>query len=175
MASGDTLLEAVAEDCSFPATIFAVLEVLAGASTPVEAIHRLAFDDTTQEYIDFRFPAMPENYSADTGITIRLKWGAAEAASDVIEWQAALRRVADDAEDLDTTAHTYDYNVVVATAPSVIGEVAYDDITFTAGADMDSVVKGDYFFIRITRDPSPSSGTDVTGNGYLYGFEVIDT
>ena len=86
-----------------------------------------------------------------------------------------LAVVADDAEDLDTTAHTYDYNAVVATAPSAVGEVAYDNITFTNGADMDSVVAGDYFILRVTRDPTPSSGTDVTGDASLHAIYIKET
>ena len=44
----------------------------------------------------------------------------------------AFRSFEDDTEDLDTTAHTYDYNTVnIATLPTAVGEVSYDSITFT--------------------------------------------
>ena len=174
MASGDTLLILSPMCGTPPATLYATLDTVTGTSTPVEAIPVLDFDDDTQEYMDF-YCVMPSHYSGSTGITVKIVFSAAEAASDVVAWQAALRRVADDAEDLDTTAHTYVYNEVIATAPSVIGEVAYDSITFTDGADMDSVVAGDYFILRVTRDPTPSSGTDVTGDASLHMIEVLDT
>ncbi len=173
MATGDTLLILTPLDNSPPATIYATLDMMVGTSAPVESIPVLDFDDTTQEYADF-YGVMPSHYDGG-GITMTLMFSAAEAASDVVEWQAAFRRVADDAEDLDTTAHTYLFNAVVATAPSVVGEVAYDNITFTNGADMDNVVAGDYFILRVSRDPSPSSGTDVTGDASLHAVHVKET
>ena len=173
MASGNSLLALFPYDAIPTATLYATLDVVVGASTPVENIPVLDFDDTTQEYTDF-YCVMPEHYGGG-GITITVMFSAAQAATDVVAWQAAFRRVADDAEDLDTTAHTYVYNEVIATAPSVVGEVAYDNITFTDGADMDSVVAGDYFILRVTRDPTPSSGTDVTGDASIHAIHIKET
>ena len=173
MASGNTLFSLFPEAGKPPATLYATIDILVGASTPAESIPVLDFDDTTQDYTDF-ICQMPSNYSGG-GITLTIVFSAAEAASDVVAWQAAFRRIADDAEDLDTTAHTYVYHEVIATAPSAVGEVAYDDITFTDGADMDSVVAGDYFILRVTRDPTPSSGTDVTGDASLHAIHVKET
>ena len=132
MASGETFFTLTPQHNTPPATLFATLDVLVGASAPVESILVLDFDDTTQEYADF-LCVMPEHYGGG-GLTIDFMWSAAEAASDVCEWQIALRRIADDAEDLDTTAHTYAYNAVVATAAGTIGEVAYDTPARPLGA-----------------------------------------
>lgn len=173
MASGDSLLILTPNSATLPNTAFATPNLITGASTPAELIPVLDFDDTTQEYADF-YCVMPEHYDGG-GITMTVVFSADEIATDVVEWQAAFRRVADDAEDLDTTTHTYAYNAVVATAPSVVGEVAYDDITFTDGADMDSVVAGDYFILRVTRDPTPSTGTDVTGDASLHAIHIKET
>jgi hypothetical protein len=174
MASGDSLLLFPAAAGVAPGATFATFDILVGASTPAESVLILDFDDTTQEYIDF-YGVMPQHYSSTTGVTLKLFYSAAEAATDVVEWQAAFRRVADDAEDLDTTAHTYVFNATVDTAPSVVGEVGVATITFTDGADMDSVVAGDYFILRVSRDPSPSSGTDVTGDASIHAVEIQDT
>jgi hypothetical protein len=173
MASGDTLLILSPRDYTPPATIYATLDTVTGTSTPVEAFEVLDFDDTTQEYADFHGLVMPANY-ATGGITLTIFYSAAEAATDVVKWEAAFRRVADDAEDLDTTAHTYDYNVVEDTAPSVIGEVAYASITFTNGADMDSVVAGEMFTLRVSRNPS-TGGTDVTGDASIHAIRISET
>ena len=173
MASGDTLAVFFPQDGEPPATIYATLDTITGTSSPAEAIAVLDFDDTTQEYMDFS-GILPSNYDGG-GITMAVIFSAAEAATDVVAWQAAFRRIADDAEDLDTTAHTYDFNEVVATAPSAVGEVAYDNITFTNGADMDSVAANEHFRLRITRDPTPSSGTDVTGDASLHAIIVTET
>jgi hypothetical protein len=174
MASGDTLIILTAEHANPPnATLAAQLTVMAGTSTPAESIPVVAFDDTAQEFMDFR-GVMPQHYSGG-GITLIIGYSAAEAAPDVVDWEAAFRRIADDAEDLDTTAHSYDFNGVVDTAPSVIGEVAYATITFTHGADMDSIIAGDYFILRVSRDPTPDSGTDVTGDAFIHFIEIRET
>lgn len=173
MASGATLLTLSPLDGTPPATAYATFDTMTGTSTPAESIPVLDFDDTTQEYMDF-YCFMPRNYGGG-GITVTIVYSAAEAATDVVDWEAALRRVADDAEDLDTAAHTFDYNGTVDTAPSVVGEVAYAVVTFTDGADMDSVTAGDYFILRVTRDPTPDSGTDVTGDASIHFIEIKET
>jgi len=173
MASGNLLAQFFPQDGEPPATLFATLDTIAGTSTPAEAIAVLDFDDTTQEYMDFS-GVMPPHYGGG-GVTVTVIFSAAEAATDVVAWQAAFRRIADEAEDLDTTAHTYDFNEVVATAPSAVGEVAYDAITFTDGAGMDSVAAGEHFRLRVTRDPTPSSGTDVTGDASIHAIVITET
>lgn len=173
MASGDSLLILPAMHAIFPIVNYAQRGVTAGTSTPNEQVPVLAFDDTTQEYADF-IGVLPNHY-AGGGLTVTLVWACVDVASDVVEWQVAFRRIADDAEDLDTTAHTYDYNAVVATAPSAAGEFAYDDITFTDGADMDSLAAGEAFLMRVTRDPTPSSGTDATGDGLILAIHISET
>jgi hypothetical protein len=172
MASGDTLLILTPLHNTPPATLYATFDTMTGTSTPAEAIPVLDFDDTTQEYADF-YCVMPRNY-AGGGLTVTIGYSTADT-TDVVDWECAFRRVADDAEDLDTTAHTYDYNGSVDTAPSVIGEVAYAAITFTDGADMDSLAVGEYFVLRVTRDPTPDSGTDVTGDASLHFIEIKET
>ncbi len=172
MASGDTLFTLFPQDKTGPATIYATLDWIVGASSPAENIPVLNFDDEDQEYADF-YCFMPNNYDGN-GITLTEVFSAAEAAPDVVAWQAAFRRIEDDVDDV-TAAHTYDYNEVIATAPSVVGETTHSDIIFTDGADMDFVVAGDYFFLRATRDPTPSSGTDVTGDASLHAIHVKET
>jgi hypothetical protein len=174
MASGDTLLVMTAEHANPPnASTAAQLTVLAGTSTPAESIPVVAYDDTTQEYMDFR-AVLPASYDGG-GLTVIIGYTAAETSTDVVDWEAAIRRVADDAEDLDTTAHSYDYNGVVDTAPSAVGEVAYATITFSDGADMDSLAASEYFILRVTRDPTPDSGTDVTGDASIHFIEIRET
>lgn len=171
MASGDTLLVLTPLDNVPPATIYATLDTMVGTSTPVESVPVLDFDDTTVEYADF-YCTMPRNY-AGGGVTLTFFWSAA-AATNNGAWAAAFRRVADDAEDLDTTAQTYDYNQTADLTPaSAVGEVAYDTLTFTDGADMDSVSAGDYFILRVKR-PAPS-GTKITGDCSIHAIEIKET
>ena len=173
MASGDTLLILMPQHCSPPGTTFATFDTVTGTSTPAERIPVLDFNDTNQQYADF-YCVMPQNYDGG-GLTCIVGYSAAETSTDVIDWEIAIRAVPDDAEDLDTTAHTYQYNDVVDTAPSAVGEVGYATITFTDGADMDSVAAGEYFILRLTRDPTPNSGTDVTGDASMHFVHVKET
>lgn len=170
MASGNTLLVLSPLDNVPPATLFATLDTMIGTSTPAESIPVLDFDDTTVEYADF-YCVMPRHYGGG-GVTVTIFHSAA-AATGVAGWNVAFRRVADDAEDLDTTAQTYDYNEVSATVASAIGEIAYDTIGFTDGADMDSVTAGDYFIMRVKRNTSIAS--DATGDCSIHAIEIKET
>lgn len=171
MASGNTLLILTPADNTPPATTYATFDVMVGTSSPAESIPVLDFDDTTVEYADF-YCVMPRHYT-NGGVTLTFYWSAAQATNNGI-WSAAFRRVADDAEDLNTTAHTYDYNTTNDITPaSVVGEVAYDVITFTDGADMDSVTAGDYFILRVKRPAT--LGTKVTGDLSLHAIEIKET
>ena len=145
---------------------------MVGTSSPVENIPVLDFDDTAIEYADF-YCAMPSNYAAG-GVTITFVWSAAATTNTAI-LSAAFRRVQDDAEDLDTTVHTYDYNNTAAlTPPSVVGEVAYDTLAFTDGADMDSVAATEYFILRVRRVPTDGSDT-LVGDLSLHSIVIKET
>lgn len=172
MASGDSLLLFLPQMGSPPATTAATLDVIPGASTPAEAILVLDFDDTTVEYVDF-VGAMPLHYGGG-GVTVKFTWAGASNANEVV-WSAAWRYVPDDAEDLDTTAFTYDYNnATAATAPSAVGETSEDTLAFTDGADMDSVVAGGKFILRVRRFAS-DAGDDMAGDAMLVSVEVKET
>lgn len=171
MASGDTLETLYPKGCSPPTTLYATFDTIIGTSTPAEAIDVLDFDDTTVEYADW-IVTMPRNY-AGGGVTLYIKWSAAQSSNNGA-WAAAFRRINDDAEDLDTTAHTYDYNQTAdLTPPSAVGEVAYDTLVFTDGADMDSVAAGEDFILRVKR-PAPS-GTKITGDCSIHSIELKET
>lgn len=168
MASGDTLLILRPGNGTPTATLSAGLSSIAGASTPAERFTVLAYDDTTVEHWDFEL-TMPQSYGGG-GITLVFKSGGAAASGNYV-LSAAFRRVEDDTDDLDTSSHTYDYNDTSAiTAPSVIGEVGYDSLTFSSGADMDSVAAGDMFVLRVR-----VNGGTITGDTYIHQIEVRET
>lgn len=161
MASGDPVLKLLR---AFPpGASFAPQALITGASSPAENFVVYQFADAAAAYIDFLVAL--EGYDGG-GLTLRLGWSAAVATNNAV-WQAAFRRIEDDAEDMDTTAHTYDYNTVTAAAPSAIGELSYDEITFSNGADMDSFAERETAILRILRDPA--NGSDNLGNtAYLW-------
>lgn len=155
-----------------PATTFAQLAIIAGTSTPAESLSVFAFDAATIEYMDFKCELSPK-YVGTTGITIKLVWAAA-AASNEVRWGAALRRVEISSDDVDTTAHPYAYNDVDGTASATIGHWMDDEITFTNGADMDSVAAGETFVLRVRREATHAND-DNTDDAYLISVSIRET
>jgi hypothetical protein len=107
------------------------------------------------------------------GLTITLVWSAASATTNVTRWGIGIRRVADDAEDIDGS-HTYDYNDVDDTTASASGEVSYPTITFTDGADMDSWADGEIAIVRVRRNASHAND-NMTGDAELWGIAIRET
>jgi hypothetical protein len=153
------------------ATTYATPDARAGGSTPAESFPIWDFDDTTAEHLDYHCVLAP-TYGGG-GLTIRIYWSATSATSNAVVWNAAIRRIADDAEDIDTS-HSYDYNAVTATTASASGEVDYCEITFTSGADMDSLTAGEQFVLRIRRDASNGSD-NMTGDAELHHVTIRET
>lgn len=174
MASGNTLLILDAANARLPGSSAAQFVSLSGGATPSERDVLLAFDDTNIEYADWKC-ALPRHY-AGGGLTITLTWSAASATTNAVVWGAAIRRMNDDAEDFDSTAHSYQFNdSSAATAPSAVGENSYDNITFVdSGSDMDDVVAGEVFWLRVRRNASSGSDT-MSGDAYLGTIEIRET
>jgi len=170
MASGDSLLILHPNNASLPDTLAAGQEEIQGASVPNEIIRVLAFDQTTVEYADFRC-ILPSNY-AGGGLTISVRWGAGLTTNLGI-WAAAIRRI-DDAEDLDTTIHTYVYqDTGDITPPTVVGRATTDNVALTSGAQMDSLLVDEDFILRIRRPAT--TGTPVAADQYLHSIHIKET
>jgi len=150
-----------------PSASRATYGTVAGGSTPAESKLVALFGASSAEYLDF-YLTLPISYGG-SGMTVKLKWTIGEL-STTARWEAAIRRLQDDAEDFDT-AHTYDFNGISAAAPSVLREVDYATISFTDGADMDSLAAGEAFVLRLRRDPTHGDD-DATIDAELWGFTV---
>jgi len=146
MASGKVVVQVL--QVTPPLTLNALNDFRAGGSTPAEAVPVLDFDAATAWYYDFL--CYLAGYGGG-GLTFTLPWSASTATSGQTRWEAAVRRLQDDAEDIDA-AHTYDFNGVSDTAPSASGEVSYPTIAFTDGADMDSWADGEMAIVRVRRN-----------------------
>lgn len=166
MASGDVV--GFIGDIVQPGANYATFDVRVGGSTPAEGVPVYDFDDTTAEYLDL-YCAL--NGYGGGGLTVTLDWSATTATSGAVVWGAAIRRVADDAEDVDAS-HSYDYNNASAdTAASASGERSRATITFSDGADMDSLANGEPFILRVRRNPA-DGGDDMTGDAELWAWTV---
>jgi len=146
MASGDPVVQVL---CIMPpGASAATMDARAGGSAPAENVIVYDFDASSDEYLDFL--CRREGYDG-SGLTFTLPWSASSATSGQTRWEAAVRRIADDAEDIDVS-HSYVYNAVSDTAPSASGELSYPTIAFTNGADMDSWADTELAIVRVHRD-----------------------
>ena len=168
MASGDVV--GIILDILPLAANAATPDRRAGGSSPAEQVRVWDFDAASDEYLDFK--VVLEGYGGG-GLTCTLVWSASTATSGNVVWDLAIRRMQDDAEDIDSS-HTYAFNSVTAGAPSASGEVGYDDITFTDGADMDSWADGELAIVRLRRNGDDASDT-MADDAELWGLVVKET
>lgn len=140
-----------------PTTVGAPIGQISGGSTPVEGIPYFSFVDGTITYRDFYCRLI--DYSGG-GLTLNfevLRTSATAALRYVFE--AAVRRINTATEDI-TASHTYDYNAVTVTIPAgppAAGIPMAGSITFTDGADMDSLANNEAFILRFRRNATTAN------------------
>lgn len=167
MASGDSLLQWSAHSGFPPSTKAA--QVSTRNQTPI-----LAFDasDATGESWIF-YGILPQHYGG-SGLTLVLAWTSASATSNTCDWEGSIERHQDDVDTIASDSFAT-AQAVTATAPSVAGEVVYDSITFTSGAQMDSLAAGEGFRLKIKRDSNDATNDTMTGDAQLIGVELQET
>ena len=173
METSGTVIARIIER-SPPATTNATESYITDSSSPNMVLSVLNFNATTASYMDFKCEMSPKY--AGGGITIKLVWASnpvTGAASNEVRWGAAFRRV-EISSDNSTSAHSYSYNDVDGTASATVGHWMDDEITFTDGADMDSVAAGETFILRIRRDPTHAND-DNTGDASLISVSIRET
>jgi len=164
MASGNTLVIFSPLQNEPPATIYATLDL--------RNYHPcLDFDGAADEEAVFS-GIMPRHY-AGGGLTVYLHVRFSSATSGNAYWQAAFEAKA----GLDIDAASFAAFQGAAGNPNgVSGIETVVTITFTDGAQMDSIAVGDEFRLKVRRDADGSAGTDdVTTDGELYGIEIKET
>lgn len=174
MASGDSLLVFTALDNEPPDADFATRDDILTTSTdePDDLIPVLDFDPgATQEYAVFS-SVMPRHYDGG-GITVTLYWSC-EATSGNVKWDVAFKSFSDDADSLLTKVYAA-VNTVTDAVASAARELAYSTITFTDGADMDSVAVGEYFRMLVTRDSADAADTVNSNDAELVAIEIRET
>jgi hypothetical protein len=164
MASGNTLVVVLALDNIPPTAAYASIDTRNGH--PV-----LDFDAATDENAIFA-GILPRHY-AGGGLTVSLRWAATTATSGNVVWNVAIERLADEAQDIDSDGFAT-AQAVTATAPATSGMVQYTDVTFTNGAQMDSLAAGESFRVKVTRDADNGSDT-MTSDAELIGLEIRET
>ena len=163
MASGDTLLVFTAANNVPPTSNYATLDTRNNHLV-------LDFDDTTNESAVFP-GVMPRNY-AQQGVTVYIHYAMTTATSGDIDWDVAWERVGDQQQDIDSDSFAAVNSVDNTTVPGTAGNVDIVNVTFTDGADMDSVAVGEYFRLKVTRDATSDTAT---GDAELIAVEVKET
>ena len=163
MASGDTLLVFTPFHNEPPVSVPATLDLRNNNPT-------LDFDASTAKFAVFS-GVMPRNY-AGGGVTVYLHYAMSSAISGDIDWDAAWERIGDQQLDIDADSFAAVNSVDTTTVPATSGLVDIVAITFTDGADMDSVAVGEAFRLQVSRDAPNDSAT---GDAELVRVEVKET
>lgn len=163
MASGDTLLVFTPLHNVPPSSNYATLDT--------RNLHPvLDFDDTTNESAVFS-AIMPRGYGAG-GLTVYIHYAMTTATSGDIDWDVAFERIGDQQLDIDADSFAAVNSVDNTTVPGTSGNVDIVNVTFTDGADMDSVAVGEAFRMKITRDAVSDTAS---GDAELVSVEIKET
>ena len=94
------------------------------------------------------------------------------ATSGDIDWDVALERIGDQQQDIDSDGFVAVNGVDNTAVPGTSGLVDIVAVTFTDGADMDSVAVGEAFRLKVTRDAASDTAA---GDAELVAVEIKET
>ncbi len=163
MASGDTLLIFTALHNEPTTADYATFDTR--NQHPV-----LDFDATTNESAVFG-AIMPQSYGGN-GLTVRIHYAMSTGTTGDIDWDVAFERVGDQQQDIDSDGFTTVQSTDNTVIPSTSGFVDIVDVTFTDGAQMDSIATGDGFRMKVTRD---ATNDTAAGDAELRWVEIQET
>ena len=172
MATTDTIFILQPTSGVPPATLFATLDTIADASTPVAAIQVLDFDTTTAEFMDW-YVTCPSHYDGG-GFTLSWKGGTDNTSVGTLILDILMQVIA------DATILTGDLGLDTGTAASItdtppatpINKLNYSGTATITHANAGSPSAGDYMIIRVARDV----GTDTnTGDLQLAEILILET
>lgn len=116
----------------------------------------LDFDKTTDESAVF-VGIMPEGAVLTGGVSVIIKWMATTVTTGNVIWEASLER---SNTDLDSDS----FDTVAFASGAVNGTTGIPTSTAIALTTIDSVVAGDLFRLKISRDANGTNGTDDADN-----------
>lgn len=160
MASGDTLLVFPAQANEPPSASYATFDTRNGH--PV-----LDFDAAANEVAIFT-GVMPQHY-AGGGVDVILHVAFSSATTGDSDWDVEWELIGVGDQDLDSDGFAAANSTDNTTVPGTSGHVQQITVSFTDGADMDSVLVGDLFRLRVTRDAASDTAT---GDAELLAVEL---
>lgn len=164
MAAGDTLLILNPLNAEPPHVSGATFDVRNGR--PV-----LDFDSSTKENAFFS-TVLPRNYSG-SGLTINIAWSATSATTGYTVWKTAIERNKDDDLDIDLDSFGPE-SYASGLANATNGKLTYSPSVHTDGSQMDGVLAGEMFRLKIAREPSHATDT-MSGDAELVSIELRET
>lgn len=162
MASGELLASFTPQHMEYPTAGAAQLDTRGDGHTLID------FDDSTTEVAYFK-AYMPQNYSGG-GITVTISW-VAEATSGTVDWLVAFERLPVVAQDIDNGGFAASKSVG-RVVPLVSGAIKNSTITFTDGAEMDSIAAGNLFRMKVSRDALLD---DAVGDASVIAVKIEET
>ncbi len=167
MASGDLLLLWQPLNNEPPATIPATPDQRNGHPC-------LDFDATTDEEAVFS-GVMPANY-AGGGVTVKIHFAISTQNNNNSVWQTSFERIGTGQQDLDADGFAAAKSSGQVASPATVGFVGVASIAHTSGAEMDSVVAGEMFRLKVRRDADSTSATDdVASDAELVALALYET
>ncbi len=140
------------------------------ATLDVRNVHSvLNFDAATEESAYFE-GLLPDNYGGG-GLTIDLYWLGATATSGDTKWGASMEALASLDQDADSFATE---QVATGTANATSGIYTKTSVTMSSGANMDSLLAGEPFRLKIARKAADVADT-LTGDAQLIRVTVKET
>ena len=143
MASGNTILVFVAEEGRPTTTNGATFDTR-------NNIGCFDFDDTTAESLVFT-GVLPRNYGGG-GITVYVHFSATSATSGTGSWTVAFERIGDAQQDIDSDGFATGKTTAEVTVSATSGHVKPASVAFSNGAEIDGVLVGELFRLKVTRD-----------------------
>ncbi len=114
---------------------------------------------------------MPRNYGGG-GVTVYLHYAMSAATTGDVDWDVAFERIGDQQQDIDSDGFAAVQSTDNTTVPGTSGLVDVITVTFTDGAQMDGVVAGEGYRIKVTRDAVSDTAS---GDAELLFVEIKET
>ena len=139
--------------------------------TRTSGVPVLDFDPTAVEAATFT-GLLPEAAVTTNGLKIRIAWTADTVTNtDAVMWGIQFQRI-DTTTDLDTDAFSNTFTATAA-ASGTAGVPVITELTLTGTALLDSIVAGDFYRVRISRDATHTSDA-LTADACLVACEIRD-
>lgn len=166
MASGDTISKKTVRSNDAPATAFATLAKRNGHLV-------LLFDDTADESAIFS-DSLPRAY-AGGGLTVYLHYSMTSDITNKVRLDVSIERIGDGVQDIDSDGFAAAQSVNVAAVPGTSGNVDIVAVTFTDGAQMDSLAVGEGFRLKVTRVATDATNDTAVGDLEFHQYEIKET